>query len=316
MDISEQLNLSTPITEEEVEPYLELTTELEQKRRSQGRIILDRFLRNRVAVGGAVFLIFLFLLCFVGPYLWKIDPNSIDVSSVTSTLSPPSLVHPLGTDTVGRDTLARIMAGGQVSLLVGITSMLMAILLGIGIGALAGFYGGMIDNVLMRFTDVVLSIPLYLLLFVLSASFTDGSPKSVIILIAIFGWTYAARLVRGEFLALKEREFIAASRTIGAKDFRLMFRHILPNAAGPIIVNATLLTGTNIILESVLSYFGFGIKIPFASWGNMIADGQSIFALDGWLVLWPALAIFFTVLCLNLVGDGLRDALDPYMTER
>jgi peptide/nickel transport system permease protein len=151
---------------------------------------------------------------------------------------------------------------------------------------------------------------------VLSATFTDGTPKSVIFLIAIFGWTYAARLVRGEFLALKEREYILASRTIGARDFRLMFRHILPNAAGPIIVNATLLIGQNIILESVLSYFNFGIKPPDASWGNMISDGQTIFALDPWLILFPAAGVFLTVLCLNLVGDGLRDALDPYMTER
>jgi peptide/nickel transport system permease protein len=212
--------------------------------------------------------------------------------------------------------MARMMSGGRVSLLVGLTSMLMAIIFGIGIGSFAGYYGGIIDNVLMRFTDVILSVPLYLLLFVLSASFTDGTPKSVIILIAIFGWTYAARLVRGEFLALKEREFVMASRTIGAKDFRLMFRHILPNAAGPIIVNATLLIGTNIILESVLSYFGFGIKPPDASWGAMITDANGLFDLDAWLMLFPALGIFLTVLSLNLVGDGLRDALDPYMTER
>jgi len=209
-----------------------------------------------------------------------------------------------------------MMYGGRVSLLVGLTSMLMAILFGMGIGAFAGYYGGIIDNILMRFTDVILAVPLYLLLFVLSASFTDGTPKSVIILIAIFGWTYAARLVRGEFLALREREFVMASRTIGAKDLRLMFRHILPNAAGPIIVNATLLIGTNIILESVLSYFGFGIKPPDASWGSMISDGNGLFDVDAWLLFFPALAIFFTVLSLNLVGDGLRDALDPYMTER
>ncbi len=315
MDISEHLNVNTT-TEEEIEPFLDATVELVQVRRSQGRIIFDRFVRNKIAVVGAAFLIFLFLLCFLGPYVWRIDPNFANVLSVTDTLSPPSLAHPLGTDDVGRDTLARIMSGGRVSLLVGMTSMLMAILFGIGIGSFAGYYGGVIDNILMRFTDVILSVPLYLLLFVLSASFSDGTPKSVIFLIAIFGWTYAARLVRGEFLALKEREFILASRTIGAKDFRLMFRHILPNAAGPIIVSATLLIGTNIILESVLSYFSFGIKPPGASWGNMIYDGQSIFDVDGWLVFWPALAVFLTVLSLNLVGDGLRDALDPYMTER
>ncbi len=159
-------------------------------------------------------------------------------------------------------------------------------------------------------------VPLYLLLFVLSAAFTDGSPKSVIFLIAILSWTYAARLVRGEFLALKEREFVMASRTIGARDFRLMFRHILPNAAGPIIVNATLLIGANIILESVLSYFGFGIQPPVSSWGSMIATGGDFFDVDPLLLFVPGLLIFFTVLSFNLVGDGLRDALDPYMTER
>lgn len=315
MDISEQLNANAT-TEEEIEPFLEETTALVQERRSQGRIIFDRFVRNKIAVVGAVFLILLFVLCFLGPFVWRLDPNYADLTSVSATLSPPSLAHPFGTDDVGHDVLARIMFGGRISLLVGLTSMLMAILFGIGIGSVAGFFGGIIDNVLMRFTDVILSIPLYLLLFVLSASFSDGTPKSVVVLIAIFGWTYAARLVRGEFLALKEREFILASRTIGAKNLRLMFRHILPNAAGPIIVNATLLISTNIILESVLSYFGFGIKPPDASWGNMIADGQSLFAVDPWIVLFPALAIFLTVLSLNLVGDGLRDALDPHMTER
>lgn len=315
MDISEQLNLNSAIGEE-VEPYLEITTALVQKRRSQGRIIFDRFMRNRAAIIGAGFIIFLFLLCFLGPVFWKIDPNFNNVLDVNATFAPPSLAHPFGSDDVGRDTLARFMSGGRVSLLVGLTSMLMAILFGIGIGSVAGYYGGVVDNVLMRFTDVILSVPLYLLLFVLSSTFTDGTPRSVIILIAIFGWTYAARLVRGEFLALKEREYILASRTIGARDFRLMFRHILPNAAGPIIVNATLLIGQNIILESVLSYFNFGIKAPAASWGNMISDGQTVFALDPWLVIFPAAGIFLTVLCLNLVGDGLRDALDPYMTER
>ncbi len=312
MDISEQLN----VTEEEVEPLLELTPELVQKRRSQARIIFDRFIRNRAAIAGAVFLILLFVFCFLGPTLTgHNNPNALDVTP-GGQLADLSWAHPLGTDDVGRDTLARVMVGGQVSLLVGLTSMLMAIVFGITIGAFAGFYGGVIDNLLMRFTDVILAVPLYLLLFVLSASFTDGTPKSVIILIAIFGWTYAARLVRGEFLSLKEREYVLAARTIGARNFRMMFRHMLPNAAGPIIVNATLLIGTNIILESVLSYFGFGIKPPDASWGSMIEVGQGLVDVDAKLVFIPGLLVFFTVLSLNLVGDGLRDALDPYMTER
>jgi peptide/nickel transport system permease protein len=316
MDISDQLNSATP-AEEDVDSLLELTPALVQKRRSQGRIIFDRFIRNKAAIAGAIFLIFLFLFCFLGPTVTgHNEPNAQHVTSAADTLAGPSLKYPFGTDDVGRDEFARAMAGGQTSLLVGLASMLMAILLGIGIGAFAGFYGGLVDNLLMRFTDVVLAVPLYLLLFVLSASFTDGSPRSVIILIAIFGWTYAARIVRGEFLALKEREYVYAARTIGAKDLRLMFRHMLPNAAGPIIVNATLLVSSNIILESVLSYFGFGIKPPVASWGSMLTDGQGLADVAPWLVFVPALLIIFTVLSLNLVGDGLRDALDPYMTER
>ncbi len=313
MDISDRLKITAV---EDIEPVLELTPELVQKRRSQGRIIFDRFIRNRAAIVGAIALILLCLLCFLGRLVWRAAPNVINVTTVPSSFSPPSLQHPFGTDDVGRDEFARVMAGGRVSLLIGLTSMLMAIIFGIGIGAFAGYYGGIVDNLLMRFTDVVLAVPLYLLLFVLSASFTDHTPKSVIILIAVLTWTYAARLVRGEFLALKEREFVLSARTIGARNLRMMFRHILPNAAGPIIVNATLLIGGNIILESVMSYFGFGIQPPDASWGSLISDGQGFFDVGPWLVLAPGLLIFLTVLSFNLVGDGLRDALDPYMTER
>lgn len=315
MDISEQLN-ATNVTVDEVEPFLELAPALVQKRRSQGRIIFDRFVRNKTAIGGAVFLILLLLFCYLGPLFWRTDPNAINVTSIALQQAPPSLAHPFGTDDVGRDYLARVMAGGRVSLSVGLASMLLAILFGVTIGAFAGYYGKAVDNVLMRFTDVILAVPYLLLLFVLSASFTDGSPQSVVILIAFFGWTYASRLVRGEFLALKEREYVLASRTIGARNLRLMFRHMLPNAAGPIIVNATLLIGANIILESVLSYFGFGIKAPNASWGSMIDVGQGLFDVTPLLVLIPGVLVILTVLSVNLVGDGLRDALDPYMTER
>ena len=313
MDISDRLNV-TPV--EEVEPFLELTPALVQKRRSQGRIIFDRFIRNRAAIVGALVLALLFLFCFLGPLVWRIDADAINVTNVSSTLAGPSLQHPFGTDDVGRDEMARVMAGGRVSLLIGLSSMFVAIFFGVGIGAFAGFYGGIVDNLLMRFTDVALAVPLYLLLFVLSASFTDHTAKSVIILIAISTWTYAARLVRGEFLSLKEREFVLAARTIGARNFRLMARHILPSAAGPIIVNATLLVGANIILESVMSYFGFGIQPPASSWGNLVSIGQGFFDVAPWLVLTPGLLIFLTVLSFNLAGDGLRDALDPYMTER
>ena len=315
MDISERLLTGSSI-QEEIEPFLAETIELVQVRRSQGRIIFDRFMRNYIAVGGAVFLIALVLYCFIGPFFWHLDPNLTHVTSVSETLASPSLVHPFGTDDVGRDQFARAMIGGQVSLTVGMLSMLLGICLGMLVGALAGYYGGWIDNVLMRFTDVALSVPFYLLLFVLSVAFSDGSTRTVVLIIAAFSWLLAARLVRSEFLTLKEREFVMAARTIGAKDFRLMFRHILPNAAGPIIVNATLLIGANIIAESILSFFGFGIQPPNASWGTMIATGTDFIDADPWLVFIPGLLIFATVLSFNLVGDGLRDALDPYMTQR
>ncbi len=311
MDISQQVN-ATPV--EDDEPFMELTPALVQKRRSQGRIIFDRFVRNRAAIVGASFLILLVLFCFLGPLITR--HNLPDAVHVNDALQPPNATYPFGTDDVGRDQFARAMSGGQISLYVGLASMLVSLVLGVGIGAFAGFYGGIVDNILMRFTDIVLSVPLYLLLFVLSASFSDGSPRSVIFLIAIFGWTSSARLVRGEFLSMREREYVLAARTIGAGNLRLMFRHILPNAAGPIIVNATLLIGTNIILESVLSFFGFGLHPPTSSWGNMVSAGQNLFDNAPWLVFTPALLIFFTVLSINLVGDGLRDALDPYMTER
>lgn len=321
MDTFEQVNLNQiAAAPEDVEPFLDETVELVQKRRSQGRIIFDRFLRNRAAVAGLGFLIIMVFFCYLGPTVTGHNQpdliHPIPLNAVLNGGVRPTLQYPFGTDDVGHDWLARAMVGGQISLLVGFSSMLIAIVLGIGIGSVAGFFGGVIDNVLMRVTDVFLAVPLYLLLFVLSATFTDGSPKSIILLIAVLAWMYTARLVRGEFLALKEREYVLAARTIGARNFQLMFRHILPNAAGPIIVSATLLIGNNIILESVLSFFGFGIQPPTASWGNMINLGENLFDVNPLLVFIPGLLIFLTVLSFNLVGDGLRDALDPYMTER
>jgi len=312
MDVPDQIS-AIPV-QEEFEPFLELTPELVQKRRSQGRIIFDRFIRNRAAIAGVLFLALLVLFCFLGPLVT--GHNQPDVIHPADAQVPPSLHYPLGTDELGRDQLARAMTGGQLSLLVGISSMLVGVLFGVTVGAFAGFYGGIIDNLLMRVTDIMLSVPLYLLLFVLSLAFSDGSPRFVILLLAVFSWTNVSRLVRGEFLALKEREFVLASRTIGAGNFRLMFRHILPNAVGPITVSATLIVGINIITESVLSFFGFGLQPPTASWGNMVANGQELYDQAPWMVLAPALLIFLTVLSCNLVGDGLRDALDPHMTER
>ncbi len=362
MSSTSQQVIPPSLPEEENLDFLALTPQLARKRRSQMRIIFDRFIRNRIAVVGVVVLALITLATIFAPFLTHASAAVPDPSTklhLDNIFGAPSLRYPLGTDELGRDELARILYGGRVSLLVALLSMIMALVVGTTIGAIAGFYGGVIDNLLMRFTDVILAIPLYLLLFVLSAGFggdilslgfcfdplvrfeiwahlsqifggtscslahhlqSQIGPNwliiNIAILIAIFGWTYTARLVRGEFLALKEREFVMAARTLGANNMRLMLRHILPNAAGPIIVNATLLIGQNIILESVLSFFGFGIQIPLASWGNMVAFGRDYFLQDPLLVWAPGLCILIVVLSFNLMGDGLRDALDPYLTER
>jgi peptide/nickel transport system permease protein len=245
-----------------------------------------------------------------------IDHNDPNAYHIPLQDAAPSAGYWLGNDDLGRDEFARLLYGARVSLTVGVTAMLFTIAIGIVLGALAGYFGGWIDNLLMRITDAFLAVPFLIWLFAIAAIFSDGSVKAIVILIAIFSWAAAARIVRGEFLALKEREFLLAARTLGAGNLRLMFLHILPNAIGPITVVATLAVGQNIIAESILSFFGFGLQPPTSSWGTMLNDSQSFIVTDPLLVWAPGLAILITVLCFNLIGDGLRDALDPYMTER
>ena len=311
MSIAQQPNVGTSPIEVEIAPVLA------RKRKGQLRLIGERFVRNRVAVVGMVVLALMALAAIFAPVLTHataaFDPSTTPTPNV---LAAPSLQHPLGTDDLGRDVLARLLFGARVSLSVGVVSMLVAISVGVTIGAVSGYYGGWLDNILMRIVDGVLSVPYLIILFVLSISFSDGSFKSIVLLIAFFGWAVVSRLVRGEFLAMKEREFVLAARTLGASDLRMMLVHILPNVAGPIIVAATLLIGDNIITESVLSFFGFGLAVPLASWGTMLEDSKEFFH-SAPLLLWaPGLGILVTVLCVNLMGDGLRDALDPHMTER
>jgi peptide/nickel transport system permease protein len=305
---------NTSVRERDFKLPSDSSMELQERRRGQGRIIFDRFIRNKAATVGAIFLLLLVLCCLFVPLIpGHTSPDEIERAA---PFTGPSFQYPFGVDNLGRDTFARSMIGGRISLIVALSSMCISILLGTAIGAFAGYYGGWIDNMLMRITDTILTVPLYLLLFVLSATFANGTPASVIFLIAIFGWTTAARLVRSEFLSIKEQEFVQAAETIGARNMRLIFYHILPNAAGPIIVNATLLIGSNIILESVLSFFGFGVSIPIASWGSMINQGRDYFDSAPRLIFIPGVLILLTVLSCNLVGDGLRDALDPHMIER
>lgn len=299
------------------EPH-ELTPQLVRQRKGQARLIVERFVRNRTALAGFVFLVLMALLALLAPIITHqtatYDPA--DMPNLNALLQPPSLAHPLGTDFLGRDELARVLFGARVSLMVGIVSMAVSLVIGIILGALAGYYGGWIDSVVMRVTDMFLATPLYLVLFVLSVVFANGSVTSIVVLIGFLSWAATARIVRSQFLTLKEREFLLATRTLGANDLRLIVMHILPNAAGPILVSVTLLIGNNIITESVLSFFGFGLRPPQASWGTLLNDAQSYILTDPILLYAPLIAIVLTVLSFNLMGDGLRDALDPYMTQR
>jgi len=314
----------------EVSGSIDLTPVLQRKRKGQLRLIGERFARNRVAVSGVLFLMFMTLIAIFAPLLTgqtaTYDPAT--KTDITNHFAPPFSVDPqtgqfllLGSDDIGRSELARLLFGGRISLTVGLLTAILAITLAVAIGSLAGFYGGWVDTIMMRFTDAVLSLPLYLALFVISdiiLAYSRGgnSVLYVVLLIAAFEWPGVARVIRAEFLSLKEREYLLAARTLGARDWRLIILHILPNAVGPILVAATLTVGDAIIVESILSFFGFGVQAPTATWGTMLADSQSYVTTDPLLLYLPGLAILTTVLSVNLVGDGLRDAFDPYQTQR
>lgn len=263
-----------------------------------------------VAIVGTIAL--LSILAFLSPY----GPESVDVAN---RFSPPSWQHPLGTDRSGRDVATRLLYGGRVSLTVGVAAVVTSVVLGSLVGALAGFYGGWVDNVLMRVTDAFLSFPslfvLILLSFLLRESeipFLSGGVASIALVIGATSWMAVARLVRATVLALREEEFVSAARSFGASDLRIVLQHIAPNAAGPVIVNATMGVAWAILIESGLSFLGFGIQPPTPSWGNMLTDGQDTLSLYPWLAIFPGLMIFFTVIGINYIGDALRDALDPY----
>jgi peptide/nickel transport system permease protein len=277
------------------------------------KIIARKFFKNKLAVIGAIFLIIVITAAILAPV---IAPHSPDQQDLLKKLQPPSKENWLGTDKFGRDIFSRLLYGARVSLLVGFASVLGSMTIGTIIGAIAGFFGGVIDAILMRFVDIMLSIPSIFLLITLVTIFEPGIDK-LILVFSLTGWTTTARLVRGEFLTLRSREFVLASRTIGTKSYKIIFSHILPNAMGPIIVSATLSVGAVILAESALSYLGLGIQPPTPSWGNMLQDAQNftIMLKAWWYPLSPGLMILFTVLCFNFVGDGLRDALDPKITE-
>jgi peptide/nickel transport system permease protein len=291
---------------------------------SQGRIVLRRFVRHRGAIVASIglFLIVLLAVTSIGwgfiPGWWQwghnqrgpiVNPGGAPTLSFSGGITLGE--HPFGQDNIGRDVFARVMRGTQNSLLIMVIIGLAATVIGIVMGALAGFFRGWLDNVLMRFTDMVIIVPVIMIGAILGQWVGGASPVLLAVALSLVTWTGMARLVRGEFLALREREFVDAARVAGASSGRIMFKHMLPNAVGVIIVNTTLLMASAILLETALSYLGFGINEPNVSLGQLINEYQTAFATRPWLFWWPGLFIVAIALCVNFIGDGLRDAFDP-----
>lgn len=270
-------------------------------------IIWRRFRKNALAVAGLAIILCLAGVALLAPLVAPYKPTAINVYNV---LSPPSATHPFGTDELGRDVLSRMIWGSRISLTVGFVAVGIAITIGTIVGAVAGFYGGRVDAVLMRFVDIMLAFPTFFLILAVIA-IVEQSITTIMIIIGVTGWMDVARLVRAEFLSLKERDFVAAARAIGAGDRRIIFRHVIPNALSPVFVAATFGIAGAILTESALSFLGLGVVPPDPSWGNILTAGKDNITVAWWLSLFPGLAILVTVLSYNLVGEGLRDALDP-----
>ena len=266
-----------------------------------------RFKKNRLAVICGIIVFLLFAIAVLAPLIAPYDPSAIDVKHV---LEPPSSKHPFGTDDLGRDILSRVIHGSWISLQVGFVAVGIATIIGIIFGALSGYYGGWVDRISMRFVDIMLAIPTFFLILAVIA-FLEPSIWNIMIVIGVTSWMGVARLVRAEFLSLKEREFVLAARALGASDFRIIFRHILPNAMSPVLVSAVLGIAGAVLIESALSFLGIGVQPPTASWGNILTIGKDNIEIAWWISVFPGLAIFVTVLAYNLLGEGIRDSIDP-----
>jgi peptide/nickel transport system permease protein len=264
-------------------------------------------LRNPLALSGFIIIFGILLLALLAPFIAPYDPNAIDVKAI---LLPPSLQHPMGTDGLGRDVFSRMLFGARISLLVGIVAVGIATSIGIVLGAISGYYRGWVDVLIMRLVDVMLSIPTFFLILAVIA-FLTPSIWNIMIVIGLTSWMGVTRLVRAEFLSLRGREFVMASETLGARDFRMIFIHMLPNSLTPIMVSFVLGVASAVLVESGLSFLGLGVQAPQASWGNILTDGKEYIQFAWWLSLFPGVAILLTVLGYNLLGEGLRDVLDP-----
>lgn len=270
-------------------------------------LLIKKALSNPLALAGFMIILLIFLLAMLAPLIAPYDPNEINVKAI---LLGPSMQHWMGTDGLGRDVFSRMLHGGRISLLVGLVAVGISTLIGILLGAIAGFYRGWVDICIMRLVDVMLSIPSFFLILAVIA-FLTPSIVNIMIVIGLTSWMGVTRLVRAEFLSLREREYVLASRTLGARDYRIIFTHLLPNSLTPIIVSAVLGVAGAVLMESGLSFLGLGVQAPQASWGNILTDGKEYIQFAWWLSLFPGLAILITVLGYNLLGEGLRDALDP-----
>lgn len=295
----------------------------EKEALTPGQLVWLRFRRHKMAIVGLVILFLLVVYSFGGAFFFSEDYSNI--TDTSKNLQPPSLEHPFGTDTIGRDIFARTIYGGQISLIIGLSAVVVEVFVGVLIGAIAGYYGGWVDSVLMRFTEAMFNIPQLFLLLVMAKFFGNKIPDidvagrsfsgSVIVIVVIIGitsWMYLARIVRANFLSLKEREFVLAARTTGTSNLAIIFGHILPNSIAPIIVSATLSVANAIISEAYISFLGLGVKPPTATWGNMLERAYNYIDSAPWLWVFPGTFIVLTVLAINFVGDGLRDALDPH----
>jgi len=270
-------------------------------------VFWKRFAKNKMAMAGGIIVASLFVISFLAPWLSPYDPGEINLKIV---LAPPSGSHPLGTDQLGRDVLSRMIWGARISLKVGFVATGLAILIGTLLGAVAGYYGKWIDAAIMRAVDIMLCFPTFFLILAVIA-FLEPSIWNIMIVIGLTGWMGITRLVRADFSSLKERDFVLAARSIGAGDLRIIFRHILPNAMASVLVAATLGVAGAILTESALSFLGIGVQPPTPSWGNILTAGKDNIDIAWWLSLYPGLAILITVLGYNLLGEGIRDSLDP-----
>lgn len=282
----------------------------DERHRTPFQLSMQRFLKNKLAVAGVFILLFVILVAIFAPFFAQHDPTKSDLLKVEQ---PPSKEHILGTDSSGRDNFSRLVYGARVSLTIGLAAMLFTVVIGVFLGSISGYYGGIVDNLIMRATDLVLALPFLVLALTVISIVEKVTINIFVTIIALTTWPTLTRIVRGTFLTLREQEFIQGAQAIGASDFRIIRKHFIPNAIGPIIVNATLLMATMIIAESALSFIGMGIPQPTPTWGNMLSEAQNIRILRNHPEAWipPGLSILITVLAINFIGDGLRDAFDP-----